>query len=487
MRAKYLWIVTFILTFFGCEDSTNNLGLNLLPNSDNINVYTKTFDVLTESTLSGPVYAQTSTGYVGRFTDKLEGFGYYEGSFLTELNCIDDLTFPKPYDPVNNRNKLNMAGNLDEAFVKAYLTLYYDDFFGDSLNPCRLSIYELDKKLEINHKTNVDPTKYMGKLLAQKTYTAANLSDSLKGRYVDFTLDNEFGKNIIKQNWANPENFHNSQTFIDKVFKGIYIKNDVGDGTVLYAKQVILNIMFRSVYTDSLGNAIRKSNNSADSTYLSYRTFASTREVIQANQIIISNEVAEKAKEEGHTYLKAPAGIFTKATLPIKEIMNSLELDNDTINAVKLAFQGYYQDTLKVFSMRAPSYALLIREKEIDNFFEKNQLPDNITSYVVAYSKKNKYEFNNLARLVTTCINELQTEKAAAEKAGNVWDEEKWIKENKWNTVALIPVDVTSPSSTITNVQHDLKPQFVKLRGGNPANGGEALDLQVTYSRFNKK
>ena len=60
----------------------------------------------------------------------------------------------------------------------------------------------------------------------------------------------------------------------------------------------------------------------------------------------------------------------------------------------------------------------------------------------------NQYVFSNIARLVTTCINEKQAaKKAAKEKAGSSWNETEWEKtwnkENEdWDKVLLIPVSI---------------------------------------------
>ena len=59
---------------------------------------------------------------------------------------------------------------------------------------------------------------------------------------------------------------------------------------------------------------------------------------------------------------KSPAGIFTEATLPYDKIHE--ELSNDTLNAVKLTFTNYNQESNKYkFSMSAPETVLLLRKK----------------------------------------------------------------------------------------------------------------------------
>ena len=227
-----------------------------------------------------------------------------------------------------------------------------------------------------------------------------------------------------------------------------------------------------------------------DSTAYTWRTeFASTKEVIQANQFLNSDKIKKLAAEGEHTYIKSPAGIFTEAELPYDKIYQ--ELSNDTLNAVKLTFTNYNkQDSPYEFSMSAPSNVLLLRKVDFKSFFEENKLPDNITSYTVKHNNvaTNQYTFNNIARLVTTCIQGKDAAmKKAKEEAGDKWNQEEWEKD--WRTVYLIPVSVTydttssSTSSTMTGIQNDLQPGYAKLKGGPQ---GEALKLEVTYTRFNK-
>ena len=99
MKVKYIGtLLLAVLTFFGCDDNTGTLGIDMLPGSDGISAHTTTFEVETKSVPAGAVYAKTSTGYVGKFTDPdPNGFGDYEASFLTQLNCTDNFTFPKLY------------------------------------------------------------------------------------------------------------------------------------------------------------------------------------------------------------------------------------------------------------------------------------------------------------------------------------------------------------------------------------------------------
>lgn len=527
MKAKHLGVLFLtLLISFGCEDTTGTLGLEMLPTSDGLSAHTITFDVVTRSVQAENIYSRTSTGYVGKFTDP--EFGYYESSFISELNCTDNFTFPEVYTETEwdeDGNATAATGEIvNDSVLSVVLVMYYTTWYGDSLNACRMSVYQLnDEWLNArtdtrNYRyTNLDVSKYYNTddLLGRKAYTAYNASvpDSVRtatdsygystfSPNVTLVLDSEIGNRILQLNRAyeRGENdyFDNADKFIENVFPGVYVTSDYGDGTILYITQITMQMQFYLYAVDEdtgvkLTKEVTDDSGEAgsDSTYYGWQTFfASTKEVIQSNRFTNSELLEEKVNETGWTYLKSPAGIFTEATLPYDEIYETLA--NDTINAVQLTFTNYRQESTYEFSMSAPENVLLLRKQEVDDFFEDNQVTDNITSYTVSHnaSATNQYVFSNIARLVTTCINE---KKAAKEEAGSDWDEEAWEAENPdWDKVWLIPVSITydtsSSSTSIVGIQHDLEPSYAKLKGGPETDGtGQAanpLTLEVTYTTF---
>lgn len=490
MKAKYLWGILVTLFFFGCDDNTGSLGLEMLPGSDNLEVKKNVYNVKTQSILSGPVFAKTSIGYVGKFTDP--DFGFYETGFLTQLNCTENLRFPDVYDPVAKTGL--MTG---DSILQVELVLYYDKYFGDSLNACRMSVYELNKRLEKNHYTDINPEEYYDKndILGRKAYTAVDLSISDSARnvssfknYVRFALPKDFGEEILRLNREHPEYFKDADSFIDNVFKGLYIKSDYGDGTILYIDEVNLNIIYPCFGLDSIGNILPNYDETKDSVYYSAQTFAATKEVIQANRFNIEPEqLKEKVEEDEWTYIKSPAGIFTQMTLPVQEIYNDLHAD--TLNSVKLTFTAYQQKNSgkvdETFHMSPPAEILLVQEKEWKTFFESNSLYNNTTSYISGFSATtNQYDFPNVTRLINSCIAQKE---AVRKEEGKNWTAEEWAKweeDNKWGSIVLIPVITTTSSdeSTILSIQNDMKPAYVKLKGG--AKVGNELDMEVYYTVF---
>ncbi len=505
IKAKYVWPLLMALLFFGCDDNTGALGLDIFPDGDkNITGHTTTFNVQTGSQLSGAVFSKTHIGYVGKFTDPY--FGYYEAGFLAEIHCTDSLTFPSVYDPVTNPTGIMVE---DKPYATE-LILTYNSYFGDSLTACRMSVYQLDQHLDKNkaYYTDINPEDYYNEndpnsLLGRKAYSALDLtlSDSVRALddyypYVRVNLPNELGQQIIDESRKCEQNGTNFADSFRELLKGIYVKSDYGDGTILYVDAIELNVSYQVYVKDSLNTSVLKkkyevdeNGNAVDSTAYSKRTFAATKEIIQANQFKNNDDLILKRQAETQwTYLKTPAGIYTQFTLPLKEI--ETKLGTDTINTMKLTFPTYDQtnDYNKYkFSISAPSNILLVREQDKDAFFKENKIIDSKVTYI-ATRYGNSYEFTNLTKLVTACLAE---KKAAQIEAGSSWNEQAWLEAHPmWDKVAIIPVVIsydTSGNTAVTNIvsiQNDLKPGYVKMKGGDPNQGGNLLQLEVVYTTF---
>lgn len=537
MKLKYAWVALVALTLFGCSDNTGSLGLGMLPEGDqNIKGNLTTFDVTTESVLSDSVFALTSYGYIGKFTDPY--FGYYEAGFLAQLHSQDGMKFPPVWKEGMPRKGIHMV---EDQIYLTELEFTYNQYFGDSLSPCRMSIYELGvdgnrnnitipetdssadlplgKLYQLNNKsahyTNINPRYYYtpDALIGYKAYSAVDLSvsDSIRqSKYyypsVRVTIPKEIGESIYKAaKDGGDKGLENSK--FQELFKGIYAKSEYGDGTVLYIDQIEMNIAYKVYAIDAKNDTILWSYQkkmgvagAKDSIEYNQRSFPATKEIIQANHF--KNDEAklqERLRDKTCTYLKTPAGIYTQATLPLKEIES--KLSQDTINAVKLIFTNYNQsnDYNKYkYSISAPTNVLLVREKDKRNFFEKNEINDNVTSYYATHNSiTNQYVFNNLTQLISTCLEE----KKVTMKRENLTDDQFTEKYPLWDKVALIPVLVVKDASNngsgnVISIQNDLKPGYVKLKGGaegsNPGLSEKdreqyKLKMEVIYTSFDKK
>lgn len=545
MKAKYALAALLALTFFGCDDNTGGIGSGMFPESDqNINGRLSIFEVTTQSIKAGNIYARTSEGYVGKFTD--QKFGAYSAGFLTELNCPTGMTFPDVYqefdaqgNPVSEGKGVRASGSMlsDGTEVQlpngkkallgnVYATevyFWYNSYFGAPDTPCRLSVYKLNKGLDKNKSyfTDINPEDYYSPndpqaLLGRKSYTAVDLSVSEEARNkegyvpsVRVAMKNEIGKTILEQSRKEPANL--AENF-RKNFPGIYVKSDFGDGTILYVSEIQMNVVYKIYVTDSkTGLKLKKKyekddkGNAVDSIDYRYRSFNATKEILQANQFVNDQTVLDQLIKDGTvTYIKTPAGIFTEAIIPVSEIQNKLA--NDTINAVKLSFKHYNEANSNSFGMKAPEKVLLLREKDKNNFFEKNKLADNVTSFISSRNaSQNVYSFNNIAKLIKTCFNDKEAAEAEIKKNGKVKyemlgadgkftsketsDINVWKAESGWDKVVIIPVIVQFDDQTNANQQpkvisisHDLKPSYVRLKGGS--RGIKQNDTDVIYKDY---
>lgn len=555
MKAKYALVALLALTFFGCDDNTGGIGSGMFPDSDqNINGRLSAFDVTTQSIKAGKIYARTSEGYVGKFTD--QKFGAYSAGFLTELNCPTGMTFPDVYqefdaqgNPVTEGKGVRATGSMvsDGTEVQrpngtktllgnvhtTEIYFWYNKYFGAPDTPCRLSVYKLSNSLDKNqaYYTDINPEDYYSPndpeaLLGRKSYTALDLSVSEEARKkegyvpsVRVAIKNEIGKSILTDSRKEPDKL---AELFKKSFPGIYVKSDFGDGTILYVTEIQMNVVYKIYATDSkTGLKLKKKyekdtqGNPVDSIDYRYRSFNATKEILQANQFVSDQTILDQlVNDHTVTYMKTPAGIFTEATLPIEKIQG--ELANDTINAAKLAFRNYNDNTTNSFGMKAPEKILLLREKEKNTFFEKNKLADNVTSYLSTMNtSQNEYSFNNVAKLIKACFNDKKAAEEEIKKSGKVkyevFNEKKgkyetketgdinvWKAESNWDKVVIIPVIVeldtqTNPNQQpqIISISHDLKPSYARLKGG--ANGmlpgdtykDNRLKLEIVSTNFN--
>lgn len=463
MKIKYLYALLLGVLIYSCDDATTGIGDSTIGAGDSIPAGSAIYEATTRSILADSVYARTSTAYLGKYTDPQ--FGEFTADFIAQFNCGDDFKFPSTVQEITGLT----------------LRLYYTSHFGDSLNAMRLQVDSLDKVILEGKKetfyTSIDPTQYYNpsiQPLARKAFSAKGISaedttynytdsygytQSYKSYWQNIKLPTNLGKQMYEKYLENPDNYKDSEQFIKNVLKGFYVSCTHGDGTILYIDDMQLILTFDYLVESSSGKI--------DSLITGGSVFAATKEVIQANHFKNSERLEELTKDPDCTYLKTPAGIFTEVTLPIEEISETHL--RDTLNAVSITFTRYNEKNESQYPMGIPQYLLMVRKSEMYDFFEKNQLYDNKTSYLAQYTSSgenaNTYSFTNIASLITHCVNE---------KGNSVNDED-------WNKVVLIPVKVdTDSSGNIIGVKSNLNMESACLKGGEK----DKIKMQVLYTTF---
>ena len=464
MKLKYLYAGLLAALVYSCDDATTGIGDSTIAAGDSIPAGAAVYNVHTRSILADSVFARTSTAYLGKYTDPQ--FGEFSADFIAQFNCVDNYEFPETVQEITG----------------IQMRMFYDNYFGDSLNAMRMQIDTLDKiipeKELSTFYTSVNPTQYFDENaspVARKAFAArgASANDSTMFNYdnygnattytyywQDIKLPLSLGQHMYDKYKEDKNNYKNAEAFIKNVLKGFYIHCTHGDGTILYFTDMQLRLNFKYLIES-------KSTGKVDSLVNGSTTFAATKEVIQANRFQNSDRLKELIEEKEFTYLKTPAGIFTEVTLPVEEI-HEMHM-RDTLNAASITFTRYNEKGDNKYPMGIPQHLLMVRKCDMHDFFEKNEVYDNQTSFLAQYvssgESANTYSFNNIAPLITLCINE----KAAGKH------------QEDWNKVVLIPVKTeTDSNGNIIGIKSNLDMESTRLMGGEKT----PLKMQVLYTTF---
>lgn len=467
------------ITISSCDDTTDSIGNSLTDNMDMLKVTTDTFNVATRSIVADSVLSRSTTGYLGKIRD-IETGNYITGDFMAQFSTLENYKLPEKDSIVSLQDGEVIADSCN-------IRLFYTDYYGDSLATMNITAYEMNEPMKegMKYYSNFDPIAEglirNDGMKVNKTYTLTDLSISDEDRadessytpnikinlnkpYTDKNgvTYNNYGTYIMRMYYEDPDRFKNSYNFIHEVCPGFYFKTNDGIGSMAYITVSQLNIYFRYLN---------------DSTYIGTSSFSATEEVLQTTNISNDKQnIADLANDNTCTYLKTPAGIFTEITLPVDEITENHS--NDTINTAKISLTRINNSIHDEYSLSTPSTLLMIPKDSLYTFFENGDNVDYKKSFIATYSSStNQYTFNNISGMITYM--------ADIKKKG-LAENSNWLNEHPdWNRVVLIPVSVTTNSSSqIVKIVHDMSLTSTKLVGGSE-NPYEPIKINVIYSKFN--
>lgn len=270
-------------------------------------------------------------------------------------------------------------------------------------------------------------------------------------------LYNNYGTYLLRKYQKDPSAFRDAYRFLHEICPGFYFKIDGGTGSMAHIQMAQLNIYFKH---KEKGKIKEISTN-----------FVSTEEVLQITHFDNdNNRLQQLANESGHTYLKTPAGLFTRLTLPVADIMAGHE--TDSINAAKIVLYRENNSSSSSYQFEIPKNVVMVPADSLQSFFGNNRLPDNKTSFLATYnSTKNAYVFNNISGIV------------------NLFSHNRSMPE--WGKVVIVPVELqtvtqgvgSSQQKKVTKVSHEMGLSSTKLLGNTA--GGKNILISVIYSRFN--
>ena len=207
------------LIYFSCEDSAiSEIGNSILPDGDRIEIFKDTISVNLRTVQTDSIYAKTISGALGEYYDPT--FGTLNAGFACQF-----------YPSIGFQNLDNLVdGQIDSI----YLDIYYS-YMGDSLTPMELTVYPINKPLEKNYYTSVNPEQFadMSQPLAKYAYTAKNQNIpnySLYGR-LSVPMPVEWGQKYVEAILT--DSIDKDKDKFIKNFPGLPIKTPrVANGTV---------------------------------------------------------------------------------------------------------------------------------------------------------------------------------------------------------------------------------------------------------------
>lgn len=419
-------------TFGACNDDMSQIGDSLTKDEIVISIDSVGFKLGGKSIAAPAIDARSTTNMIGNID--VAGYGKLKCSFVSRLFSVASLNIP---DSIT-------ADSV--CALKMIVNIQRNTATGDTLSPQVLRLYELTKQLPDSITNQFDPTGYYSSssLLGQKSYvvSAIGLKDSafkaLSTLPIAIDLPLSKGKEIFNEYRNNPSTFQWPASMA-KYFPGIYAENGFGSGCVANVTSVQTRLYWHNKarkvnYNDSTGTYYTWVQNTD-----SVAIFTTAPEVLSSNNISLQPDAAVDAKiAAGYAMLQSPAGYNVRIKFPAQEIIDAYRSQSSrlaTINNLTLSIpiETFEND----YGISLPPYLLMVKTSELEEFFAKNKVPDDKTSFWAAYSSKEKgFNFTSMRQYISDLM-----------KSGEPVKEEDM-------EFTLVPVSITTETSTNTSAAH---------------------------------
>ncbi|MFV0269636.1 MAG: DUF4270 domain-containing protein [Draconibacterium sp.] len=325
-----------VFAFTACNDK-NDLGLELLPGEDLINVKS----VVVKSDISAFTFTEDSivtsehsTNLLGSINDEV--FGNTTVSFASQFRLTSYPDF----------------GSNPEA-DSTFLFLYYRIIYGDTITPQNLKVYELTEPLNPDVKyTQETDLKMMASnsLLGELTFTPKVELDSASQdtlyQYLKIPIDNALGNRIVT---ADSLDLSTNTAFLS-LFKGLYVEAEKlaasASGTLLSIETVPTSKFNGSVLAVYYNNDENKHKYEVDT--LTPDTLSRVFRITQYSARVSSithdysgtafeNSLDQEEEQQEHIYIQPTGGL--KSKIYIDNLLQWQDSTKTAINKAELVFQ----------------------------------------------------------------------------------------------------------------------------------------------------
>lgn len=370
-------------------DNTNNIGSSII--GEKVEIITDSDFAVEGFTIPNQrIQSRTITQLLGSI-DAGE-YGSFYSDFVTQFLPSTSI---ETEGVIVDGLRLRMAIPRTEGYV------------GDSVIPMGLEVYALNRQLDYPIFSNFgkDIADYYDASapIGSQVYTVslAGATDSVKSlSYIELpvNLPKELGLKLFDIYKQNSENYILPEKF-SELFPGLYVKSTYGNGRVIKISSTIMTLDY---HIDS------KTDEGNDTTYYREGNYYSVApEIITNNNISYKmSESLQKRYDDGELLIVAPTGLDMEIKFPINNILTSY-LDNagntSVVNSLTFTLPAVAIEN--DYSIKPPTRLLMVRSDKIEEFFAKNLITDNISSFIGTYnSSTQQYEFPDMTPFLTDRI-----------------------------------------------------------------------------------
>ena len=388
---------------FACDDDTSQIGNSLTDGNVSIFVDSLTFDLRAGGVENFNYDSRSGSLLLGSIN--VPEYGSLTSSFVCRMLCATQLGTPEDLD-VSMIDSCEMVLNMSRG-----------DIVGDSLAPQRVNVYKLNLPIPDNITNEFDPVASIGyenmELLGSRTFTSSRMgmNDSVfysqTGVGIRVPLGKDYADKIFLEYKNHPEVFQWPQTFAEKFLPGIFVETSFGRGCVSNIQTVALFIFYHTEKEET----VIEDDKEVVKTVIDNDTvmpFIVSPEVLSSNNINL--KIAESLKqrvENGEIILTTPGGYNAKFTFPAEQIIARYENDDHNLSLVsELSLSIPAEIVENDYDITMAPNLLMVLSSEADDFFRKNKIPDNKTSFSASYDdKKGSYVFPSMRNYIVNLLN----------------------------------------------------------------------------------
>lgn len=374
------------LIFWSCKEELNKTGYGLLDKGDLVSVKKAEIDKSTIKSFTVTDEKQrtdeTTYNLLGTFNDPV--FGKITADFAVQFRLGQYPDFSKNAQP--------------DSLV---LYLLYMEFFGDTVTPQRLKVYELASDLSFDAQYDQDVNLKAiskGEVLADITYvpkfkldSLTNLYGSTKAKPKDTVIQEiaiKLNASLINKLWAADTLTLSKNELFLEYFKGLYIEaGDLNQGgavmrinSIARGSRMIMH--YKNSEKDSLFYSYNINENSARVSRFSHE---------YTNTDFFAN-LDKKETQDSLIYLQTTGGLGSKILIPNLNLWR--DSANIAINKAELIFtvDQFYTDTAKY---TPPYQVILSAVNEKDSLYFPSDLAFSQAYFGGVYNKTDgTYRFN---------------------------------------------------------------------------------------------